>query len=93
MTQAGATRIDVIFDVDKATPYYSPTLDALDHAGAYTGIDLAVKVVRTDTIDDAYFADLPDAVVIGPGTPYTVPAAAERVIRTARERGLPLVGT
>lgn len=86
-------RIDVIFDVADGSAYYRPTLDALEHAAAATGIETEVRVVRTDTIDDAWFADLPDAVLIGPGTPYRDPPAAERVIATARERGIPLVGT
>jgi hypothetical protein len=52
-----------------------------------------VQVVKTDTISTAYFQDLPHGVVIGPGTPYIAPDAAEEVIRTAREKGLPLVAT
>jgi len=88
-----AIRIDVVFDVPDPSPYFAPTLDALRHAIDAEGVDAEVRVVRTDTIDDAYLDDLPDAVVIGPGTPYFAPPAAERVITTARERGLPLVGT
>ena len=52
-----------------------------------------MQVVKTDTITPAYFEELPHGVVIGPGTPYTAPVAAEEVIRTAREKGLPLVAT
>ena len=36
---------------------------------------------------------LGDGVVIGPGTPYREPHAAERAITAARERGVPLVAT
>ena len=88
-----AVRVDVVFDVSEQSPYHRPTLDAVQHAASALGIDAAISVVRTATIDDAYFDDLPDAVVIGPGTPYTSPPAAERVIATAREREVPLVGT
>ena len=88
-----SARIDVVFDVEASTPYYAPTLDAIGHAADALDATCEVRVVRTDTIDDGYFDDLPDAVVIGPGTPYRVPAAAEQVIATARARGIPLVGT
>jgi len=86
-------RVDVVFDVADGSAYYGPTLDALDHAAGASGIETEVRVVRTDTIGDAWFADLPDAVLIGPGTPYRNPPAAELVIMTARERNIPLVGT
>ncbi len=87
-------RVDVVFDVPaEMTDYFQPTLDAVEHAAAGLELDAEVRVVRTDTIDDRYFDELPDAVVIGPGSPYIEPDAAERVIRTAREKGLPLVGT
>ena len=87
------TRIDIVFDVPEQTPYYQPTIEAVQHASSFLDVDATISVVRTDTIDDGYFETMPDAVVIGPGTPYTVPSAAERVILTARERGVPLVGT
>jgi len=87
------TRVDVIFDVAPDTPYYSPTVDAVHHATHSLGVDAQIKVVRTATISDSYFDDLPDAVVIGPGSPYDDPGRAEQVVATARERGIPLVGT
>jgi len=88
-----AIRVDVIFDVPDPSPYFGPTVDAVHHGVAAIGVDADVRVVRTDAIDSQYFDELPDAVVIGPGTPYLAPHAAELVITTARERGLPLVGT
>lgn len=86
-------RIDIVFDVPDTSPYFAPTLSAVDHAADAIGINADVRVIRTDTIDDAYFGDLPDAVVMGPGTPYRAPDRAELVVTAARERGLPLVGT
>lgn len=88
-----AMRIDVVFDVPDPSPYFAPTVEAVRHALEHDGRDGDVRVVRTNTIDDDYVRELPDAVVIGPGTPYTAPERAEFVIATARERGLPLVGT
>lgn len=83
----------MIFDVPPGSPYHEPTLAAIGHAADKAGLDVAVQVVTTDTITPAYFEELPHGVVIGPGTPYTAPVAAEEVIRTAREKGLPLVAT
>lgn len=88
-----ASRIDIIFDVTAQTPYYQPTLDAVIHAAAAAEAAIDLSVVRTDKIDGGYLQALPDALVIGPGSPYDKPAAAELVVRAARERGVPLVGT
>ncbi|MEO1062040.1 MAG: hypothetical protein AAFZ07_11520 [Actinomycetota bacterium] len=86
-------RIDVVFDASSGSPYRAPTLRAVTDAAAHLGVHVTVDVVPTVTVDDRYLAALPDAVVIGPGTPYDAPDRAEEVIRTARERGVPLVGT
>lgn len=88
-----AVRIDVVFDVPEGTRYFAPTLDAVRHAGDAADVDLDVRLVRTNTIDDSYLDDLGDGVVIGPGTPYDSPANAENVIARARQDGVPLVGT
>lgn len=79
--------------MDPGDPYYAPTVDAVDHAIEAVGVPVQRRVVPTDTIDDAFFDDLADAIVVGPGAPYRAASAAERVITTARERGIPLVGT
>ena len=86
-------RIDVIFDVAASSPYYEPTLRAVQDAALSVDLPVEVTVVRTATVDERYLLDLPDAVVIGPGAPYDAPTAVEEVIRTAREKGLPLVAT
>ena len=90
---AHTARIDVIFDVDEGTRFYGPTVDALSHAADALGLAVDIAVVRTDTVDHHYFDRLPDAVFIGPGTPYRVPEAAELIVRTARERDISLVAT
>ena len=64
-----------------------------DHAGphdqrASDRDSFTIDVVHTDAIDT-----IGDAVVIGPGTPYNDPRAAEDVITSARARGVPLVAT
>jgi len=87
------TRIDIIFDVPEHGAYFSPTLDAVSHAAAALGLSVDTRIVRTDTISERYVDDLPDAIVIGPGTPYANPAGAEWAIAQARIRQVPLVGT
>ena len=80
--------ITVLMDLPDDNESHRFTVDALDHAIAALGAPVSVRVVHTDAVDT-----LGDGVVIGPGSPYLDPAAAERVIRTARDKGLPLVGT
>ena len=86
-------RIDVIFDVTADSPYYSPTVDAVHHAAKALDVAADVRVIRTGTIDDTYLDEMPHAVLIGPGSPYDKPSAAETTVLVAREEGVPLVGT
>ncbi len=86
-------RIDVVFDLSPDHPYHRPTIEAVTDAATAAAIDVAVTVVNTDAIGERYGANPPDGVVIGPGAPYREPRAAENVIRSAREKGLPLVAT
>lgn len=80
-------RITVLMDLPASNATHRATVAALAHAIGTRAID--VDVVATDA-DVA----VPGAgVVIGPGSPYRDPERAEGLIRLARERGLPLVGT
>jgi CTP synthase (UTP-ammonia lyase) len=82
----------VLMDLPEGQPYYAATLAALDHAAQARSVDARVQVVRTDGLGDG--RELPwSAVVIGPGSPYREPEAVLTAIRTAREQGIPLVGT
>ena len=80
--------ITVLMDLPADNESHRFTLDALDHAIAALDAPVSVRIVHTDAVDD-----LGDGVVIGPGSPYRDAAAAEHAIQTAREKGLPLVGT
>ncbi len=80
--------ITVLMDLPADNDSHRFTVDALDHAIAALDAPVSVRVVHTDAVDD-----LGDGVVIGPGSPYLDAAAAEQAIQTAREKGLPLVGT
>ena len=80
--------ITVLMDLPESNDSHRYTVAALGHAIAATRTDVTFAVARTDS-----GATLGDGVVIGPGSPYREPAFAEAAIRTAREKGLPLVGT
>ena len=80
--------ITVLMDLPPEQAYHRATVAALEHAADALGAAVDVHVVTTDAI-----GALGDGVVIGPGSPYRDPMAVESVIRQARERGLPLVGT
>ena len=82
--------LTVVLDSPPTAPYHLATVEALRHAIDHAHADIELRVVRTPDIDLAVPGD---AVVIGPGSPYDKPFAAEELIRTAREQGLPLVAT
>jgi CTP synthase (UTP-ammonia lyase) len=89
-----AVVVTVLMDLPPGHRYHVATLDALGHAAAARGIPIDVRVVRTDTIrDPSRIAARGSAVVIGPGSPYRDQEAAHAVVREARERNIPLVGT
>jgi CTP synthase (UTP-ammonia lyase) len=84
---AARARIAVIGDYQPENETHTATDAALEHVG------LEFEWVGTDAVD-------PDAVVSGfhalwiaPASPYRNMEAALEVIRLARERGVPLVGT
>ena len=82
-------RLTVLLDSDPADRFHRATLAALRHAIDASAIpDTTVDIMRTDEI-----GVLGDGVVIGPGSPYRDARAAEHVVHTAREQGIPLVGT
>ena len=85
--------VNVLIDLAPGQRFRTATFDALAHAASACGVDAELRAVPTDEIDADFFGAIGDAVVMGPGTPYTRPDRAEEVVRLARERGVPLVGT
>lgn len=83
--------IAVLIDLPENQPYFVATLAAIEHAAAASGVAARGCVVRTDRLNGR-LSDYA-AVVVGPGSPYREPEAAIAAIRTAREQGIPLVGT
>ena len=89
-----AAVVTVLIDLPADHRYHRATLAALGHASEDRGIPIEVRVVPTDTIRDASrVAAGASALIIGPGSPYRDPEAANAVVREARERNIPLVGT
>ena len=84
-----ALPVTVLIDLPPEHAFHRATLVALSHAA---GTELEVTVMRTSAWDGGP-ATLGAGVVVGPGSPYESDAAAYDVIRTARECGLPLLGT
>ena len=80
--------ITVLMDLPTDNASHRFTVDALRHAIAALDAPADVQIVPTDAI-----TALGDGVVVGPGSPYRDPSAAEQAIQTAREKGIPLVGT
>ncbi len=86
--------VRVLIDLPADHQYHRATLAALGHASEHRRIPIEVQVVPTETIRDAArIATVGSAVIIGPGSPYRDPDAANAVVREARERNVPLVGT
>jgi CTP synthase (UTP-ammonia lyase) len=87
--------VNVLMDLPPGQAYHSATMDALDHAATAAGLadGIDVRVVRTAAIDGALIDDPGHGVVVGPGSPYDAPERVLDVILSARERGIPLLGT
>jgi len=85
--------ITVLIDLPPEHNYHLATLAALDHASRSLNMPVDIRSVSTDRIESQLIADPGAAVVVGPESPYVNPEGALSVIRTARERGVPLVGT
>jgi CTP synthase (UTP-ammonia lyase) len=85
--------ITLLIDLPPDQDYHVATLAALDHASRFVGVPVEVRVVPTDTIQSQLIADPGAAVVVGPGSPYRNREGVLAVIRSAREKGIPLVGT
>lgn len=84
--------ISLVMDLPDEAPAARATFEAMDHAIAAVGAG-ELRLVRTAEIDTAFVADPGHGVIIGPGSPYEFPDRADDVITSARERGIPLVGT
>ena len=86
--------VTVLIDLPAGHRFHQATLAALDHASEHRRIPIDVRVVPTDAIRDASaIAAVGSAVIVGPGSPYRDPSAAYEVVREARERNVPVVGT
>jgi CTP synthase (UTP-ammonia lyase) len=86
--------VNLLIDSPPDQLYHVATVAALRHVSEHRAVPIEIRVMQTDTIVDPEVLAAPgSAVVIGPGSPYRDPEAVYAVVRAARERGVPLVGT
>ena len=85
-------RVALLIDSPPDAPFHRATIEALEHAAASVGANLDLAVHSTDAVPPEV-ATAVDGVVIGPGSPYRDHTAVWSVVRSARERGVPLVAT
>jgi CTP synthase (UTP-ammonia lyase) len=83
----------ILFDRHVARSYADATMEALGHAVNRFGVDLPLRELPTASIDASVVGHPGAGVVVGPGSPYDNPDGVLAVIRSARKRGVPLVGT
>jgi len=85
--------VSILLDHQVAGQYEAATVDALGHAQQWLGTAVEMRLIPTRRIDNYRILRESAGVVIGPGSPYDNPDGVLTVIRSAREKGLPLVGT
>jgi CTP synthase (UTP-ammonia lyase) len=88
-----AVHIVVLIDLPEGAPYRRATAEALRHAATARGAALGLEERHTDDEQALAAVDRADGLVIGPGSPYRDEERVWEIVRTARERDVPLVGT
>jgi len=86
-------RIALLIDSPPNARYHVATIEAIDHAATALGSTVDLRVIRTDSSSLLDEVRSSAGVVIGPGSPYRDELAVWDTVRSARERGAPLVGT
>ena len=86
-------RIALLIDLPPHAPYHRATVEAIGHGSDALGLFPDLRV--WETASPSLRSDLRDVdgIVIGPGSPYQDEHAVWEAVRTAREKGIPLVGT
>lgn len=88
-------RIAVIADFNPDSKSHVATNEAIQHSARKLGQDVRADWLHTSTLSESQFAadDQYSGIWIGPGSPYADMEGVLQVIRTARENGIPLLGT
>jgi CTP synthase (UTP-ammonia lyase) len=86
-------RIAVLIDLPAGARFNVATFHALKHAAGALDAHVDARACATDGLPFDVDLDGVDGVVVGPGSPYRDEVAVWSVVRSARERGVPLVGT
>ena len=86
--------VSVLIDQPPEHSYHRASVAAIRDAASSIGAAVEISLVQTDHIDSPdVLVRNSSAILIGPGSPYRDPDAVIACIRSARESGLPLVGT
>ena len=85
--------VGVVMDLPSGYRYHRATLAAIEHAAGALTLEMNLKVIPSTSLSGLPTLDGLAAVVIGPGSPYRDPEAVLDSVRSARERGVPLVAT
>lgn len=89
------TAIGIIGDLDPSFPPHAATTDALEHSATALATDVDVEWLSTEALISTSESEFErfDGFLCAPGSPYRSLDGAIRVIRLARERGWPMLGT
>jgi CTP synthase (UTP-ammonia lyase) len=83
----------LLIDLPPTARSHQATIEAIGHAARAGKADVELEVRQTDHAELADGLRGIGGVVIGPGAPYKDERAVWAVVRSAREHGVPLVGT
>ena len=86
-------RIAVVGDYQPDHETHPATTAAVSHAGEHLGLVTETRWIATPDVDSGAALRTVDGVWIAPGSPYKSLEGALTAICTARENGIPLLGT
>ena len=92
---AEGVTVGIVGDRDPKNPTHTATEEALEHAGASLGVPVAARWLPTASLVGRAAERLRglDAVFCSPGSPYESMDGALEAIRSARDGGVPFIGT
>src|SRR5437763_920056 len=88
--------VTIAADFDPGSKSHSATNNAIAHCAAASGVGIKFRWIATTELARPHGLDIlaeSRGIWIGPGSPYQSMEGALTVIRLARERGIPLLGT
>lgn len=84
--------IAILGEFDPRNATHVATNDSIAHSSSALRLDADFEWIATDRLDESLF-ERADAILVAPGSPYKDMERTLDAIRTARERGVPCLGT